>query len=347
MANKQHSGCGEIDERIVKEAADSFKATPDRLLRLHDSVKIARSHRFVEKSLYQCERDGRVFILRLTHPLYIDFELIPGETNWINYLADGGVRIPRAVPSDRGNLVEIIEDEDCPYAVVCFEKAKGQQIDFDDVNDWNAGLFEKYGETIGRIHSLTKQYRPADRSLVRIQWHQQDWIANRNGYLPRSEARVREKYDELLKTLHRFPKDRDCFGLIHGDAHPWNVLYHQGNVILTDFDFCEHSWFASEIAIILFYAAMAPARGMDQVTFAHHFLKSFMIGYRKENGMDGSWIRRIPDFLKLRMLSKYVLHYPEWESGIMTERRKSAFAEWKRRIEGEIPYLGIDFSEFE
>ncbi len=346
MEQKRHSVRSQIDDRIVNEAAGRFGAAPDCLMGLHDSVKVVRGYRFVEKSLYQCERDGRTYILRLTHSRYVDFKFIAGEIDWVNYLANDGVSVPRAVPSEQGDFVEIVGEEDCPYAAVCFEKAEGRQIRFDDAGKWNAGLFEKYGETISRMHALTREYKPADTSLVRIRWHEQDWVANRDQYLPRSEARVREKYDELVERLHGLPQDPDAFGLIHGDAHPWNALYHEGNIILTDFDFCERSWFASEIAVILFYAVMAPIRGMDQVNFARYFLRNFMSGYRKENSLGSSWIKRIPDFLRLRMLSKFVLHYPEWESGVMTERRKLAFMEWKRKIENDIPYLDLDFSEF-
>jgi Ser/Thr protein kinase RdoA (MazF antagonist) len=341
MVEEPSSDCNEIEEFTINEATARFGAARDGLVKLHDSVKIVRGSRLVEKSLYQFRRHGKEFILRFTHPRYIEFELIEGEVDWINYLADNGEYIPRAVPSDRGNLVEIVEEGDCPYAVVCFEKAKGRQIDFDNPNEWNAELFEKYGQTVGRMHALAKGYKSADKPPFRIHWHQQDWIANRNHYLPSSESRVRQKYNELVETLHKLPQDRDSFGLIHGDAHPWNALYQKGNLVLTDFDFCEHSWFASEISIILFYAVMAPIEGMDKNTFANHFLKNFIAGYHGENDLDAYWLKRIPLFLKLRMMSKYVLHYPEWESGIMTERRKAAFVEWKHKIENDIPYLDL------
>jgi Ser/Thr protein kinase RdoA (MazF antagonist) len=346
MSKKPHPVHAEIGDGVLKEAACRFGAVDAALLRLHDSVKVVQGDRFVEKSLCQCKRDGRTFVLRLTHPRYVDFKFIAGEVDWVNYLADNGLGIPRAVPSDQGNLVETVEEENRPYAAVCFEKAEGRQIDFDNPDEWNAGLFERYGETVGRVRALTKEYKPPDKSLSRIHWHEQDWIANRDDYLPRSESRVRQKYDELVETLHKLPRNKDAFGLIHGDAHPWNALYYGGNITLTDFDFCEYSWFVSEIAIILFYAVMAPTKRMDKVDFARCFLKNFMRGYRKENSLDGFWIKRIPDFLRLRMLSKYALHYPEWKSKIMTEKRRSAFLEWKRKIQNDIPCFDLDFSEF-
>jgi Ser/Thr protein kinase RdoA (MazF antagonist) len=330
-----------IVDRILKEAANRFGVAFGKLIRLHDSVKIVEGCRFIEKSLHQYERDGRYFILRLTHPLYIDFKLIPGEVDWVNYLVGHGVHAPRAINSKDGEMVEIIEDDDSSYAAVSFEKAEGREIVFDDEDEWNTDLFVRYGRTIGRMHALTKRYAPRSRSLRRIKWYEQDWIANIDRYVPASESLVRQKHRDLMRALHDLPRDRDSYGLIHGDAHPWNVLFNQGDIILTDFDFCERSWFASEIAIILFYAVTAPVEKMDRKTFANCFLNKFMAGYLKENNLDAYWMEQIPLFLRLRMLSKYILHYPEWESNTMTENRKSAFMDWKHKIENDIPY--IDF----
>lgn len=336
----------QIADRILKEAANRFGVADGKLARLHDSVKVAGDERFVEKSLHQYERDGRSYILRLTHPLYVDFELIEGEVDWINYLADNRVRAPRAIASENGNPVEIIEDEDSSYAAVSFEKAEGRQIVFDDPDEWNTDLFVRYGSTIGKMHALTRRYVPKGKSLRRMKWYEQDWVANIDRYLPASESLVRQKYGDLLRILHGLPKSRDSYGLIHGDAHPWNMLIHKGDLILTDFDFCERSWFASDIGIILFYAVMAPTQGMNKTSFAHHFLDNFVQGYRRENRIDSYRMKQVPSFLRLRMISKFVLHYPEWSSNSMTQNRKSAFLGWRRKIENDIPYLDIDFSRF-
>jgi Ser/Thr protein kinase RdoA (MazF antagonist) len=332
-----------LGDSILREAAERFGVIKNELTKVHDSVTTEKDEVTSEKSLYQYEHEGKGFVLRLTIPQYLDFGLIPGEVDWVNYLADKGVSVPRAVPSKDGNLVEIIEADGSSYAAVCFEKVEGRSINFKDSDEWNGELFRRYGETIGKMHALTKRYAPADESLARMQWFEQSWFDSH--LLPR-ESPVRRKCDELMDSLHTLPKDRDSYGLIHGDAHPWNVLLHKGKIVLTDSDFCEWSWFASEVAIILFYAVMALTEGMDRVSFAAYFMKNFMTGYREENSMDVYWLKQIPGFLKLRMISKYILHYPEWKSGSISERRRSAFLEWKRKIENDVPYLDIDFSEF-
>jgi Ser/Thr protein kinase RdoA (MazF antagonist) len=334
--------CKSISDGMLKEAASRFGTINSKLIRLHESVSISEGRAAIEKALYQCEREGKNLLLRLTMPQYVNFELIPGEADWINYLADNGVRVPRVIPSEKGNLVEIIQAEDSSCAAVSLEKVEGKPIDFDDCGEWNAELFAEYGRTIGEMHSLSKRYAPTDRSLTRMQWHEQEWLDT--SQLP-PKSPVRRKCKELIQALHTLPKDRDSYGLIHGDAHPWNVLLHEGKIVLTDFDFCEQSWFASDIAIILFYAVMAPIEGMDRISFTAYFTKNFMRGYREENSIDVFWSKQLPSFLRLRMISKYILHYPEWTSGRMSDRRKSAFMEWKRRIENDIPYLEVDFSE--
>jgi Ser/Thr protein kinase RdoA (MazF antagonist) len=340
--SKKKEVCKGISDGILGEAANRFGVAKEELTKLHASVIIKEDHATIGKSLCQYEREEKSFLLRLTIPEHVDFALIPGEADWINYLADNGVRVPRIIPSQNGNLVEIIEVDGSSCAAVSFEKMEGRPINFEDSDEWNGELFRRYGDTIGKMHALNKRYDPADKSLTRMQWYEQDWL---DSCLLPPESLVRRKCEELIQTLHSLPKDRDSFGLIHGDAHPWNVLLHEGRIVLTDFDFCEQSWFASDIAIILFYAIMAPVEGMEQTSFAAYFMKNFMNGYRKENSIDAYWVEQIPSFLRLRMISKYILHYPEWKSGKMSERRKFAFTEWKRKIENDIPYLDVDFSE--
>jgi Ser/Thr protein kinase RdoA (MazF antagonist) len=339
---RKREAFGGFSENILREAAERYGVTKEKLTKVHDSVSMEKDRATSEKSLYQYEHQGTNSVLRLTIPQYVDFELIPGEADWINYLADNGVRVPRAIPSEKGNLVEIIEVDDSSCAAVCFEKVEGKPIDFNDSGEWNGELFAEYGRTIGKMHALTKRYDPADKSLSRMQWHEQDWL---DSHLLPAKSPVRRKCEELIQALHTLPKDRDSYGLIHGDAHPWNVLLHEGKIVLTDFDFCEQSWFASDIAIILFYAVMAPIEGMDRISFGAHFMENFVEGYREENSIDALWLERIPSFLRLRMISKYILHYPEWKSGRMSDLRESAFMEWKRKTESDIPYLDVDFSE--
>jgi len=303
MSKKREAELSDNREYILRQAANRFGVAVDQLTKLHDSMKIDQSRTFIEKSLYEYKRGGKSFILRLTVPEYVDFEFIKGEVDWTNYLADNDVHVPRVIPSQRGKLVEVIEAEDSSLAAVAFEKVKGRRIDFGNAGEWNTKLFERYGKTMGRIHALTKRYEPEDRSLSRMEWHEQEWF-DIDAHLPGSESLARKKCHDLIRMTHTLPRDTSSYGLIHGDAHPWNLLVHKGDLIVTDFDFCEYNWFVSDTAVALFYALMAPIEGMDKVSFARCFMENFIRGYKKENSIEGYWMKQIPTFLNGSTKSK-------------------------------------------
>ena len=87
---------------IRSEAMRRFGFTPVSMEVLPDA-----SHSYV----YDCKRYGASYILKITHTIHRKPHNILGELEFINFLADGGVTVPRAVPSLRGNLVETIEAE--------------------------------------------------------------------------------------------------------------------------------------------------------------------------------------------------------------------------------------------
>src|SRR5690349_4518941 len=81
-----------------------------------------------ESFIYEFERGGKGFILRIGHSLRKSENLIRGEVDWINTLASGGVSVARAVPSAGGNLMEIIDDgQGGQFLATAFVKAPGEQ----------------------------------------------------------------------------------------------------------------------------------------------------------------------------------------------------------------------------
>lgn len=81
----------------------------------------------LENFIYEFERGPHTYILRITHSLRRSESLVLGEVDWINYLAEGGVSVAKAIQSESGILVEVIEDEwGGAFLVTAFVKARGQ-----------------------------------------------------------------------------------------------------------------------------------------------------------------------------------------------------------------------------
>jgi amicoumacin kinase len=278
------------------------------------------------------------FILRIGHSGRRTPQLVAGEVDWLNYLARGGARVCPAVLSAAGNLVEMIDDgHGQQFLATAFVKASGVAS---SKVEWSSTFVRHYGQVIGRLHALTKEYVPADPS-----WRRNEWDATANLdmdlWMPAAEKTARLKFDQLMCHLTKLPRDRDSYGLIHQDAHGGNFFVDQGQITLFDFDDCVYGFFVYDIAMVLFYAAMFKK---DPAAYAADFMVDFLRGYSQENRLDPVWLKEFPYFMKLREIDLYaVLHFSfdleneddPWVRGFMAGR--------KQRIDEGVPYIDFDW----
>ena len=76
-------------EAILAEAMRRFGIAPSDIEELGG----------FESFIYRFTRDGRPFILRVTHTLRRTADSIRGEVHWLNYLAAGGASVAGAAAS--------------------------------------------------------------------------------------------------------------------------------------------------------------------------------------------------------------------------------------------------------
>ncbi len=136
-----------------------------------------------ESFIYEFENDTGEYILRISHSIRRDEALIHGEVDWINFLADHGLCVARAVLSQTGNLVETIPDQkDGYFLATAFIKAEGNP----PWGRWTPKLFETYGELMGQMHALTNQFHPLHPERKRPEWDDPifDYVEQ---YLPENE----------------------------------------------------------------------------------------------------------------------------------------------------------------
>lgn len=265
-----------------------------------------------ESFIYEYERGGEGYILRIGHSFRKSEALIRGEVDWINYLAKGGVSVARAISSTRENLVEAIDDgAGGQFLTTAFVKARGQKP---WLAGWTFARFENYGRLLGKMHALAVDYQAVPA------WRRPEWddgsMQFLNLYLPASEVRAHEKYQSVLEHVRSLPKDRASYGLIHQDAHQNNFLMDEAGVLtLFDFDDCVYSWFINDIAIVLFYISMdAEELGFSTTAaFTAEFMTHFLRGYRQAYPLDNHWLKEIPHFLKLRELELYAVVFRDFD----------------------------------
>jgi len=287
---------------ILQEAMQRYNIEPDRIKTL-DAF---------ESFIFEFERDGAGYILRIGHSFRKSEALIQGEVDWINHLARGGVSVARAITSESGKLVEVIDDQQGgQFLATAFVRAEGQPP---WITGWNSERFETYGQLLGKMHALAVDYQPVSV------WKRLDWddasMKFIDLYLPASEVIAHQKYRSLLEYIYALPKDKTCYGLIHQDAHQNNFFMDaNGALTLFDFDDCAYSWFINDIAIVLFYISMdAQELGFPTVAaFTQEFMTHFLRGYRTAYPLETRWLKEIPTFLKLRELELYAVVHRDFK----------------------------------
>jgi len=295
--------------------------------------------------VYSFAKDGKDYVLRITPPNdEIDLPEMRAILTWIHFLAQGGAAVAAPVPSQNGDLIEPIEEDGQAYIAVAFERApgiRGEELTFDQ---WNDALFERLGQTAGKMHTLAKSYTPPSADLKRPDWDVAGNCFHPLEPLPPSEAIVAEKQARIFEVVQALPKDADSYGMIHADLHGGNffVDVDTNTITIFDFDDCAYGWFAMDIAMSVFdMLVLYP--GPDREVFTERFLRSYLKGYRTENTISAFWLDQLPHFLKLLEIGVYAevhtYHDPadteSWVGRFMANR--------KYRIEHDVPYIDLDF----
>jgi Ser/Thr protein kinase RdoA (MazF antagonist) len=316
------------NETILQEAMERYGIDADQIRPL-DAF---------ESFIFEFTRDSEAYILRIAHNLRRSENLIHGEVDWINYLADGGVSAARAILSKRGNLVEVIEDgHGGAFLVTAFVKAQGGA----PWDLWSPQLYETYGQLLGRMHALSKGYHPK-----RSEWKRPAWddalFEFVDHYLPESESIAKQKYRDVCAHVNQLPKGQAEYGLIHQDAHGNNLLVDaEGQITLFDFDECAYSWFVNELAIALFYIAQDAE---DAPAFTAEFMPSLLRGYVQACPLDPKWLQQIPSFLKIREIELYAVMHRDFDVNNIEDEWCARFMQGRKaRIDQHVPYIDFDF----
>lgn len=296
-----------------------------------------------ENFIYVYPRGEREYILRLSHSSKKPVEAIRSELAWVNHLAAHGVSVSQAIPSESGSLTEPIPAADgTTFTAVAFEKAPGSHP---HPADHTPEFYERWGRLLGQIHAISRDYHPTDPALQRIHWDQEVEVTQPEAYLPAGHGLFLERYQEVIDQLRALPVDAQHYGIIHNDAHPYNLLVEGERITLIDWEDCVQMWFASELAICLTMLTIWPPGGVSREDYTRQFWPPFVRGYRQANELDDQWMATIPLFVTFRLFGQYVALYRgvDWDDPNPWALR--FFEGRKERLEGRVPYLDLDITK--
>ena len=300
-----------------------------------------------ESFVYELEINNKFYILKITHTNRRTVDYILAELEFVNYLESHGVPTSRAILSTNGNYVETIDSADGgKFITYLFEKAEGLLSTF---KDWNDDFLFRWGKLAGMINRLAKDFVPSKPQRTRQVWHTDDTLLLEK-YIPDYKQTTISNSKKLIETMKTFPKDKDSYGLVHGDLHHGNFFHHKNIITPFDFDDCSYDYFANDIAMPLYYALpdtyVKRDYGVSNIEFGENFLFHFLKGYRTENQITKEWVLRIPYFLQLRSVLLFTVFNQVWAEDELDYNKTEIIERLRSFADGETIMLDIDYGNF-
>lgn len=253
---------------------------------------------------------------------------VQARLDLMRHLDLGGARVPRPLPSLAGRLSETLSTDDKRYVAYSMPFLPGRTPDARDPAIWNERFFHRWGALVGRTHHLATTY-PTWRSMAGND-DPPDWMQEIAGFRRwcRDEE-IQGAWDGMREKLAALPVERESYGFVQNDPHPWNLLIHEDTVTLLDFDVACCQFFMTDIGTAVYGASLAVDGGDAHVSpqpLAATFLESFREGYEGEHHLSEVWWDRLGTFLSYRRLLLFTVMYDE------VSRHPSFVGKWKRAI---------------
>jgi len=295
---------GDIGEAEVLRRLRGVAATAARLMTPAEGVAIEMINHS-ENTTYLItgpDADARL-ILRVHRTNYHSPRAIASELAWMKALREeAGVHTPKALPGPDGALVHHVATEAVPEGRHCvfFEFLEGDEPDEDNLLSSFPGL----GEVTARMHRHIRRGWTPPNGFERFAWtfettlgdrpHWGYWrdgpnlaVAGRKALLGRLVGVVRDR-------LAAFGSGAERFGLVHADMRLANLLIHQGDTRVIDFDDSGFSWYLHDLATALSFIEDRPD--------VPDLIDAWLEGYRRVAPLSAEDEAEIPTFLMLRRM---------------------------------------------
>lgn len=322
---------------MEKAVASLFKETivQEGYRKFSVDVQSAKMLGDFENFIYEGEQEGQKVIIRFTHSSHRSYEQIVAEIDWVSYLKQQGIPVYKHFTSVDGQLLETITAQDgSSFLICCYEKLPGKRMTWQDCEQ-SPVYIEKWGEVIGQMHQATKSYVKPVHLTERLHWHEED-LMKLEQFQPYYTAEMNTYSKDVLKQVHNLQRTESNYGLIHSDLHLGNFNVDHNQLYVFDFDDSSYHFFASDIAIPLYYTLLSRSLTVQddgQQAFASFFMKHFMEGYERHHRIEDDEIQTIPLFLRLRDVSLYNVMHKKYDLDHLLEKEAHLLKVVKERLE--------------
>ena len=280
----------DIIENVLLETAKQFD-------RNAISVEILANCR---NKIYKANCLDYSFVLRLSDEQHRSFKQIESELDFQKYLFDNGADVAKILQTESGENCLVVEMDNSCFIVSAFEYVIYK--DWSERNDNSEETYILIGKALGKIHKLSKQYNPVSVEKRRL-WSEQQELQKAGKLFKIYNAALYDKFTDFMCQMDREDKNIDNFGLTHGDYLISNYLIDDNNIKVIDFDECEYSWYAADLAICMrcyLFWTEHPEDLPKKAKEAELMHYNLLLGYSSENKVTKDMVFDLEKYIKIR-----------------------------------------------
>lgn len=298
--------------RLAQQALQRYPACAHGELRL-----LCRS----ENATFLVTVGATRYALRIHRGDYHQKVDIESELLWLDALGDAGIQVPQALRDRDGERVQTLRlaSDEHRHAVL-FHWIEGEM----PTTGVDPKAFRQLGVITARLHQHSRQWRKPE-GFRRIIWDH-DTMVGADGHWgswrdiagldAADRAVVEETLTRVAQQMTDYGKSAARYGLIHADLRLTNILLHQGETRVIDFDDCGLSWYLHDLAAAISFVEHHPN--------AQAWVENWLQGYEQTAHISDADMAVIPALLIQRrvQLTAWAASHRE------TEMAHSLGADW-------------------
>lgn len=256
--------------------------------------------------------------LRIYAPERKDSAPIATEVAWLRTLADAGLHVPRPLPTRQGRYI------------ASWQAHAGAPSQHAILLGWLQGRMlyrglrplhlRRAGALAAHLHNgaqtLAEQAVPISKRPA-FASDTPAWAlglaALPSGCPPQLRRSVQRAVQQLQQLSASWPRDSAHWGLIHGDLHPWNLVFHQGEAGAIDFSDSGQGFMAHDLAGVLQFLKHPLTPADDHHRAAYPQLRDALLeGYASLRPLPDSLLAQVEPLIASRMLTTLRWIVDDW-----------------------------------
>lgn len=181
---------------------------------------------------------------------------ILAEVQWVRHLARvQGINVPAPIATSDDQFVVSGLHQDSGQTIygVMYSWLEGEEIG-------DEPTFEQLhlvGSSIALMHLNSGDFKLEENAELPtfndFLWGTEDYLfSDKSTLIPEHRTLIKKAHDLIMIHTQKLYAD-SAIHIIHADYHGWNLMWHEGQLSIFDFDDCGYGLEAQDLAIALYY----------------------------------------------------------------------------------------------